>query len=81
MIPLANLYSSFYIPAEPFKTSGLLRGSKGWFTPRQANIAVTRLIRDDLTKSGQKKGLTLHDAKIAVLDTKLWTHIIITFVR
>ncbi|KAI8885437.1 MFS general substrate transporter [Backusella circina FSU 941] len=69
----------FYLPASPFKTAGGIRG-KGWFTERQKKIAHTRIIRDDKTKKDQYKRLSLHDVKIAVLDTKLWTHLIITFV-
>ncbi|KAG2229672.1 hypothetical protein INT48_008904 [Thamnidium elegans] len=68
-----------YIPAGPFRTSGILRGKDGWFTARQANIAVTRIMRDDISKTGQKNAITWHDAKIALLDTKLWTHLVITF--
>lgn len=72
---------SLYIPAGPFRTSGILRGKDGWFTARQANIAVTRIMRDDISKTGQKNAITWNDAKIAVLDTKLWTHLVITFTR
>lgn len=73
--------NSFYIPGGPFKTSGLLRGKNGWFTERQAQIAVSRLIRDDKSKTGEKKKIEWHDVKIALFDTKLWTHLLITFTR
>lgn len=69
------------MPAGPFYTSGLLRGKQGWFTERQRQIAVTRIIRDDLSKIDQKAKVTWRDVKISVLDTKLWTHLIITFTR
>ncbi|CAO3642004.1 unnamed protein product [Mucor fragilis] len=69
----------FYVPAGPFYTPGLLRGKKGWFTERQRQIAVTRIIRDDLSKVDQKAKVTWHDVKISILDTKLWTHLLITF--
>lgn len=49
------MYNSFYVPAGPFKTRGLLRGKNGWFTEHQAQIAVTRLIRDDKSKSDRGK--------------------------
>jgi MFS family permease len=76
---IVGFIAFFYLPANPLKTSGLLRGKKGWFTEREAKIAVTRIIRDDLTKKDHNKRLTLADVKIAVVDTKLWTHLIITF--
>jgi hypothetical protein len=41
---------------------------------------VTRLIRDDMTKSEQYRRITFNDIRLAVLDTKLWTHLIITFI-
>ncbi|KAF7721586.1 hypothetical protein EC973_004457 [Apophysomyces ossiformis] len=69
----------FYLPSSPAKTAGLLRG-QGWFTERQAKIAATRIIRDDLSKKEQDRPITWNDAKLAVVDTKLWTHLIITFV-
>ncbi|CAO3680449.1 unnamed protein product [Umbelopsis vinacea] len=69
-----------YLPASLSRTDRLLFGKKPWFTERELQIAVTRLIRDDLTKSEQYRYITLNDIKQAVLDTKLWTHLIITFV-
>ncbi|KAI9366609.1 major facilitator superfamily domain-containing protein [Pilaira anomala] len=76
---IVGFVAIFYLPAGPFNTKGLLRGKKGWFDARQAQIAVTRVIRDDISKTGQKEKLTLHDVKLAVTDTKLWTHLAITF--
>ncbi|KAI7888304.1 major facilitator superfamily domain-containing protein [Mucor mucedo] len=70
----------FYIPANPSSTAGGLRGKLGWFTEREKQIAVTRIIRDDLSKKDQYERLTWHDVKITVKDTKLWTHLIITFI-
>ncbi|CEP17471.1 hypothetical protein [Parasitella parasitica] len=69
----------FYVPAGPFYTKGFIRGKQGWFTDRQKQIAVTRIIRDDQTKIDQKEKVTWHDVQISVLDTKLWTHLVITF--
>jgi hypothetical protein len=79
IIPLILTYS-LYLPASLTRTDRLLFGKKPWFTERELQIAVTRLIRDDLTKSEQYRHITLNDIKQAVLDTKLWTHLIITFV-
>lgn len=71
---------SFYVPGSPATTAGLLRGKNGWFTERERNIAVTRVIRDDKTKKEQYERITWHDVKISVTDTKLWVHLLITFV-
>lgn len=71
---------SFYVPGSPISTAGLLRGKNGWFTERERNIAVTRIIRDDKSKKEQYERVTWNDVKISVLDTKLWVHLIITFV-
>ncbi|ORY94142.1 major facilitator superfamily domain-containing protein [Syncephalastrum racemosum] len=71
----------FFLPASPSKTAGGVRGRKGWFTEREIHIAVTRLIRDDLSKTEQHvKKITWTDIKLAVLDTKIWTHLVITFI-
>jgi hypothetical protein len=56
-----------------------LRGKQGWFTERQKQIAITRIIRDDRTKKEQHERITLHDVKISLTDSKLWIHLIITF--
>jgi hypothetical protein len=70
---------SFYVPGSPYSTHGLLRGKQGWFTERQKQIAITRIIRDDRTKKEQHERITLHDVKISLTDSKLWVHLIITF--
>ncbi|KAI8985035.1 major facilitator superfamily domain-containing protein [Pilobolus umbonatus] len=67
-----------FVPSGPFYTKGGLRGKKGWFTEKEAQIAVTRIIRDDTTKL-DKAPVTWHDVKISVLDTRLLTHLAITF--
>ncbi|KAI8062955.1 major facilitator superfamily domain-containing protein [Thamnidium elegans] len=76
---IVGVVAFFYIPGGPCSTAGFLRGKNGWFTERERNIAVTRIIRDDKTKTEQKKATTWHDVKISVLDTNLWTHLFITF--
>lgn len=75
-----TIYNSFYVPGSPATTAGLLRGKHGWFTERERDIAVTRVIRDDKTKKEQYERITWHDVKISVTDTKLWVHLLITFV-
>lgn len=77
---VVGLIAFVYLPANPLKTAGGIRGKSGWFTEKEQKIAITRIIRDDLSKKEQSKPLTWNDAKLAVLDTKLWTHLIITFV-
>ncbi|CAO3677210.1 unnamed protein product [Rhizopus stolonifer] len=42
-------------------------------------IAVTRIIEDDKSKLEHGSHITLHDAKIAIFDTRLWTHLLIAF--
>ncbi|KAI8099304.1 major facilitator superfamily domain-containing protein [Halteromyces radiatus] len=76
---LIGLIAFLYLPSGPGKTSTVLWGKKGWFTERERKIAVTRLVRDDLTKTEQMKKVQWSDAKLALLDTNLWTHLIITF--
>ncbi|KAI8075346.1 major facilitator superfamily domain-containing protein [Gilbertella persicaria] len=80
MTHLVGFMAFFYLPADPLKTAGGLRGKNGWLTESQQKIAITRLIRDDLTKKEQNRPVNWTDAKQALLDTKLWTHLIITFV-
>jgi hypothetical protein len=45
-----ELFISFYLPRNVANTKGGLRGFKSWFTPRQVQIAVTRVIKDDQSK-------------------------------
>ncbi|KAL0083321.1 major facilitator superfamily domain-containing protein [Phycomyces blakesleeanus] len=75
---IVGFVAFFYLPGSPYKTAGLLRG-KGWFDERQAKIAYTRIVRDDLTKKEHNKTLKLEDVKLVVVDTKIWTHLLITF--
>ncbi|CAM0143244.1 hypothetical protein VKS41_008713 [Umbelopsis sp. WA50703] len=71
--------SFFYLPANLTKTDRSIFGKKSWFNERETQIAVTRIIRDDLTKNDQYKAVTWEDFKMAALDTKLWVHLIISF--
>ncbi|KAG1454011.1 hypothetical protein G6F56_007423 [Rhizopus delemar] len=69
----------FYLPGSPATTRGLLRGKNGWFTQRETAIAVTRIIDDDKYKLEQNLRITWHDVRIALADTKVWTHLLIAF--
>jgi hypothetical protein len=47
---LMLLYCRFYLPSNVTLTKGGIRGRKAWFTEREVQIAVTRLVRDDPSK-------------------------------
>ncbi|ORX50951.1 MFS general substrate transporter [Hesseltinella vesiculosa] len=68
----------FYLPGSPANTTTLI-WRQPWFTERERKIAVTRLIRDDLSKKEQSKPVTLADVKLALTDTRLLIHLIIAF--
>ncbi|KAI8581695.1 hypothetical protein K450DRAFT_294064 [Umbelopsis ramanniana AG] len=72
--------SYLYLPKALSTPNRLSFGKKTWFTERELQIAVTRLIRDDQTKREQYRHITLDDVKQTVLDTRLWTHLLITFI-
>jgi predicted MFS family arabinose efflux permease len=80
MTHIVGIVAFFYLPSSPLRTSGGIRGKLGWFTEREQKIAITRIIRDDLTKKEQNKPIVWDDVKQAFIDTKLWTHLIITFI-
>jgi MFS family permease len=69
MTHIVGFIAFFYLPANPLRTMGGIRGRKGWFTDRQKKIALIRLIRDDATKREQNKPVEWNDAKMAVTDT------------
>jgi hypothetical protein len=79
MTHIVGFIAFFFLPANPLRTMGGIRGRKGWFTDRQKKIALIRLIRDDATKKEQNKPVEWNDVKMAVTDTKVWTHLLITF--
>ncbi|KAH9939829.1 major facilitator superfamily domain-containing protein [Amylocystis lapponica] len=45
-----GVFAFFYMPASPTQTIGLFR-RQSWFTEREETILVTRVLRDDPTKS------------------------------
>ncbi|KAJ7191161.1 hypothetical protein B0H12DRAFT_1246325 [Mycena haematopus] len=73
-----ELLSTFYLPRNVATTSGGLRGFKPWFTDRQVQIAVTRVIRDDQAKREYEKRVTREDFKDAATDLGLWGHLLLS---
>ncbi|KAI9319497.1 major facilitator superfamily domain-containing protein [Dichotomocladium elegans] len=69
---LVAFLAFWYLPSRATKATG-------WFTERQAKISVTRVIRDDLSKTDQHSRITWTDIKEAILDTKVWLHLLTTF--
>jgi len=68
----------FYLPRTVRTTKGGLRGFKPWFTDRQIQIAVTRVIRDDRSKREYEKRVTREDFKDAATDLGLWGHLLLS---
>ncbi|KAF8900139.1 major facilitator superfamily domain-containing protein [Gymnopilus junonius] len=68
----------FYLPSNLIKTSGGLRGRTPWFTAQQTQIAVTRLIRDDISKKSYDKTVKWSDIKDTLSDPGIVLHLIIT---
>ncbi|KAF7313504.1 MFS general substrate transporter [Mycena chlorophos] len=75
---VGSVFFFLYLPRSITKTEGGIRGLKPWFTERQLQIAVTRLIRDDQSKEEYEKRATLQDFIDAAKDVGLWGHLIIT---
>ncbi|KAL8276409.1 hypothetical protein RQP46_011207 [Phenoliferia psychrophenolica] len=52
LITLAiGLFAAVWLPASPTQTAGWVRGKKGWFSEREEVILVSRILRDDPSKS------------------------------
>ncbi|THG95921.1 hypothetical protein EW145_g7878, partial [Phellinidium pouzarii] len=77
---VSGLMARFYLPGHASRTKTFIRGWKPWFSERQVQIAVTRVIRDDISKRKFDTTVTWADVKDAVTDVGLWLHLIITFV-
>ncbi|TFK36096.1 MFS general substrate transporter [Crucibulum laeve] len=70
----------YYLPRDLTRTKGGLRGSKPWFNDKQIQIAVTRVIRDDLSKKSYDKRVQWSDIKDTLTDVGIWGHLIITVI-
>ncbi|CAK5275003.1 unnamed protein product [Mycena citricolor] len=77
---IVSVFIWFYLPRNVASTKGGLRGLKAWLTARQTQIAVTRVIRDDISKRTYEKRVTRADFKAAAADLGLWIHLLITAV-
>ena len=62
---LIGLAAVFLMPPGPCQTANWARGKKGWFTPREEEIMVNRVIRDDPSKG------TMHNRQ-PVTPQLLW---------
>ncbi|KAI8845024.1 MFS general substrate transporter [Chytriomyces cf. hyalinus JEL632] len=69
----------FVFPRSPYYTKGGLNFG-GWFTDRQARIAVTRVVRDDPMKLNYETRVKPSDVVAALTDYRVWGHLIITVV-
>ncbi|KAK9467980.1 major facilitator superfamily domain-containing protein [Lipomyces arxii] len=47
-----GLWSSLLMPPSPTKSASWFRGKNGWFSPREEEIIVNRVLRDDPSKGG-----------------------------
>ncbi|KAF9562851.1 MFS general substrate transporter [Agrocybe pediades] len=70
----------FYLPRDLTKTKGGLRGRKSWLTTRQTQIAITRVIRDDVSKQSNEKPVQWADVRATMSDVGVLCHLIITMV-
>ncbi|TFK33567.1 MFS general substrate transporter [Crucibulum laeve] len=70
----------FYLPRNLAHTKGGIRGSKSWFDEKQVQIAVTRVIHDDLSKRIYEKRVTWVDVKDSLTDIGIWGHLLISMV-
>lgn len=49
---LIGFLAAFLMPPGPCHTASRFRGKKGWFSKREQEIIVNRVIRDDPSKGG-----------------------------
>ncbi|KAF9472635.1 MFS general substrate transporter [Pholiota conissans] len=70
----------FYLPRSigHMATKDGPRGRKPWLSRRQAQIAATRVIRDDASKRSYEKRVQWSDIKDTLTDFGVWGHLIIT---
>ncbi|OHW89564.1 MFS general substrate transporter [Colletotrichum incanum] len=73
--------SFLLMPAGPTQTASWVRGKNGWYTPRQEEIMVNRIIRDDPNKGSMhnRQRITLRLLWRSVCDYDLWPIYLIGF--
>ncbi|KAE9981006.1 hypothetical protein EG328_011907 [Venturia inaequalis] len=71
---IVGLLAYFLMPSSTTSTPGILRGKKGWFTPREELIMVNRIIREDPSKSSMhnREALTPSLLWQSMKDFDLW---------
>ncbi|KAM0411430.1 hypothetical protein ACHAPD_009642 [Fusarium lateritium] len=71
---LIGLTSFIMMPAGPTETASWFRGKNGWFTAREEEIMVNRVIREDPSKSSMhnRERITLRLLWKSVCDFDLW---------
>ncbi|EJT82296.1 hypothetical protein GGTG_02270 [Gaeumannomyces tritici R3-111a-1] len=69
-----GLGSFIIMPAGPTETAGNLRGKDGWFTKREEEIMVNRIIRDDPTKGSMHNRQPVTPSLLwkCICDYDLW---------
>ena len=60
-----SVCARFYLPQNVVHTKGGMRGRKPWFTERDIQIAVTRLVRDDPSKRLYEYVISLANSFVA----------------
>ncbi|KAJ3009812.1 UNVERIFIED_CONTAM: hypothetical protein HDU68_002488 [Siphonaria sp. JEL0065] len=76
----SSIFFFFAFPRNAYYTKGHLNFN-GWFkNEREVQIAVTRIIRDDLLKLNYETNVQWSDVVAALTDYKVWGHLIMTCV-
>ncbi|KAF9045085.1 major facilitator superfamily domain-containing protein [Panaeolus papilionaceus] len=77
---IVAVFTWYYLPFDTTATRGGFRGSNAWFTERQIQISITRIIRDDVSKRSYDKTVQLSDIKDALTDPGILMHLLITMI-
>ena len=68
------IFTFFFMPPTVTRTSGRVRGRKGWFTPEEEGILVNRVLRDDPFKGdmNNRQGVKWSDVWFCLKDLDSW---------
>lgn len=71
---LIGIISYFYLPPSPTQTKSRFRGKDGWFTEREEQIMVNRILRDDPSKGDMhnRQALSFHMLWDCLQDYHMW---------